>query len=234
MHHQAVVEDETSYTSSGEKKECNFPSPGQMELVLSSEIKQSFPLQPAPDTWIHLHSVATSASLAAGAIASTLTHAAGTAATKTAAHTVSMVGSVLAHGARLVAGDVAGYAIQTGSSTASFVIEEGGHTATQVGALLASSFAAVAVGSSFLLGNTVYQIYKKSRFNVPIQQPTLDGACLIERIEELQDDILLLEFNTTSSPEAAVGDADVPTLVPLVLEPNVEASSESHPSGVLI
>ncbi len=200
-----------------------------MELVLCNQ-KQSFPLQPAPDTWLHLHSVATGASLAAGAIAYTLTHAAGTAATKTTAHTVSIVGSILAHGTRLVAGDAAGIAVQAGSSTASFVIQEGGQTATQISALLASSVAAVAVGSSFLLGNTIYQIYKKSRFSIPLQEPVSDGFSMIEHIEEINDDILLLEFSTISSPEAAVGDTDVPTLSPPAPESMPVASSELYPN----
>jgi hypothetical protein len=70
-------------------------------------------------------------------------------------------------------------------------VQQGGDVATQMSALIASSVTAVAVGSSFLLGNTVYQIYKKSRISSQIPEPTMEGMSLIESIEELPDTILL-------------------------------------------
>ncbi len=199
-----------------------------MELVLCSDKKQSFALQPAPDSWIHLHSVATGASLAAGAIAYTLTHVAGTTATKTASNTVSILGSIVAHGTRLVAGDIAGFSIQSGANTAAYLIQQGGDVATQMGALMASSVAAVAVGSSFLLGNTVYQIYKKTRLSSQIPEPTLEGMSVIESIEELPDTILL-EF-TNANPICTEDAEGVRPLVSPDEVPSIEDGVEEHPS----
>lgn len=198
-----------------------------MELVLCSEKKQSFALQPAPDSWIHLHSVATGASLAAGAIAYTLTHIAGTAATKTASNTVSIVGSLVAHGTRLIAGDVAGITIQSGANTTAYLIQQGGDTATQMGSLLASSLTAVVVGSSFLLGNTVYQIYKKSRISSQIAEPLREGMSVIESIEELPDTILL----TTSSLDGIEGNEDARPLLAPNGVPMLEDIAEEVPNA---
>jgi hypothetical protein len=211
-----------------------------MELVLCSDKKQTFALQPAPDSWIHLHSVATGASLAAGAIAYTLTHVAGTTATKTASNTISIVGSIVAHGTRLVAGDIAGFTIQSGANTAAYLVQQGGDVATQMSALLASSVAAVAVGSSFLLGNTVYQIYKKSRISSQIPEPSLEGMSLIESIEELPDTILLELTNTnlnetedTEGVQSVLSPNAVPMLEDIVEEtpivPPTQAPKSSNP-----
>ena len=183
-----------------------------MELVLCSEEgHRTFPLQPAPSTWLHLHSVATGASLAAGALTYTLTHIAGTTTTNALANTVSITGSLVAHGTRMMAGDLAGIAVQTGTNTAAYVIRQGGQAVTQMGSLVASSVAAVAVGSAFLLGNTIYQVCKKA---VPVEQKI--GISLIESIEELPEDTLLLSYETTSiaTPCDSVGNEGVPTLSP--------------------
>ena len=179
-----------------------------MELVLYSKERKAFELQPAPETWIQLHSVATGASLAAGALTYTITHLTGNAATSALANTISISGSILAHGTRLVAGDLAGIAVQGGTNTTAYLIRQSGEAATQMGALLASSVAAVAVGSSFLLGNTVYQIYKNSRISSQIPEPSMEGMTLIESIEELPD-IVLLEYDPPhmdSSPHIPVSE----------------------------
>ena len=206
-----------------------------MELVLCSEEgNKSFALQPAPKTWLHLHSVATGASLAAGALTYTLSHIAGTTATNTLANTVGFTGSLVAHGTRLVAGDVAGFAVQAGTNTATYVIRQGGQVATQMGSLVASSIAAVAVGSGFLLGNTLYQVCKKSCIGTQIPAPeSFAGMSLIESIEELPDDTVLLTFdesNTTATPCESVESANVPTLVLPLPSPTDEVGPERSPN----
>jgi hypothetical protein len=204
-----------------------------MELVLCSEEGQrSFPLQPAPNTWLRLHSVATGASLAAGALTYTLSHIAGTTATNTLANTVSITGSIVAQGTRMVAGDLAGVAVQTGTNTASFVIRQGGQAATQMGALVASSIAAVTVGSTFLLGNTVYQVCKKVCSGSPGFPTSEVGMSIIESIEELPEDTLLLTYdlNSTSTPCDSSEKKDVPTSVLPDSFPILEDGSVSSPN----
>jgi hypothetical protein len=159
-----------------------------MELTLLTESPQIFDLPPAPEPWIRLHKVATGASLAAGALAYTITHISGKAATSAAANSVRIGGSLFAHAGRVLAGDMVGVGIQTGTRTAAYVIEQTGESATMIGSLLASTVAAVAVGSTFLIGNTLYDIYKNSYIAKPIPEMPVS---LIESIEELEDEYVV-------------------------------------------
>jgi hypothetical protein len=206
-----------------------------MELILCSEEGQrSFALQPAPTPWLHLHSIATGASLAAGALTYTLTHIAGTTTTNTLANTVNITGSLVAHGTRMVAGDIAGIAVQSGTNTATYLIRQGGQAATQMGSLVASSVAAVAVGSAFLLGNTVYQVCKKvvpgTRVSVEADGMS-NGISMIESIEELPEDTLLLSYDvTTATPCDSVGNLGVPTSSPPSSPPTLVNESVQNPN----
>lgn len=165
-----------------------------MELTLlteSSKSPQIFDLPPAPEPWIRLHKVAAGASLAAGALAYTITHISGKAATSAAANTVRMGGSLFAHAGRVLAGDMVGLGIQTGARTAAYVIEQTGESATFVGSLLASTVAAVTVGSTFLIGNTLYDIYRNSVIAKPIPEIPIS---VIESIEELEDEYVVYKL----------------------------------------
>jgi hypothetical protein len=159
-----------------------------MELAILTETPQIFDLPPAPEPWIRLHKVATGASLAAGALAYTITHISGKAATTVAANSVRIGGSLFAHAGRIIAGDLVGIGIQSGATTAAYVVEQTGESATMIGSLLTSTVAAVAVGSTFLIGNTLYDIYKSSYIAKPIQEMPVS---LIETIEELEDDYVV-------------------------------------------
>lgn len=156
-----------------------------MELILESETtRQIFNLPPAPEPWIRLHQVAAAGSLAAGALAYSVTHISGKATTAAAANSVRIGGSVLAYAGRLLGGDLVGLGIQTGTRTAAYVVETAGESATMIGALLASTVAAVGVGSAFLVGNTLFDIYKRSFLATPL--PDIPFS-IIESIEEVED-----------------------------------------------
>ncbi len=154
----------------------------ELTLLTAPTERQIFDLPPAPEPWIRLHKVAAGASLAAGAIAYTVTNISGKAATTATANSIRIGGSVLAHAGRLLAGDMVGIGIQTGARTTAYVVEQTGESATLIGSLLASTVAAVTVGSAFLVGNTLYDIYKSSFLSKPL--PDLPVK-LIESIEEL-------------------------------------------------
>lgn len=169
-----------------------------MELTLQSDsARQIFELTPAPEPWIHLHQVAASASLAAGALAYTMTHISGKAATAAAANSVRIGGSVLAHAGRLLAGDVVGLGIQAGTRTTAYMIETTGESATMIGSLLASTVAAVGVGSAFLIGNTLYDIYRSSFVAKPIPEMPI---CLVESIEEIDDTTEYIVYQLEDGP----------------------------------
>jgi hypothetical protein len=156
-----------------------------MELVLLNEQHhQSFELPAAPEPWIRLHKVAMGASLAAGALAYSVTHISGKATTSALTNTITIGGSILAQVGRYLAGDLVGLGIQTGTRTTAYVVQQAGESATFVGSLLASTTAAVAVGSTFLVGNTLYDIYKSSFFSKPLPEMPI---ALVESIEELPD-----------------------------------------------
>jgi hypothetical protein len=171
-----------------------------MELTVQTETaSQIYDLPPAPEPWIRLHRVAASASLAAGALAYTLTHISGKTATSAAANSVRIGGSLLAHAGRFLGGDLVGLGIQTGTHTTAYVIETTGESATMIGSLLASTVAAVAVGSTFLVGNTLYDIYKSSFLAKPLPDMPLS---VIESIEELDADYVVYQLeDSPASPK---------------------------------
>jgi hypothetical protein len=165
-----------------------------MELTVQTEsARQIYDLPPAPEPWIRLHQVAASSSLAAGALAYTMTHLSGKAATAAAANSVRIGGSVLAQVGRLLAGDLVGLSIQTGTRTTVYAIETAGESATMVGSLLASTTAAIAVGSAFLVGNTLYDIYKSSFLSKPLPVPDVPVS-MIESIEELDTEYVVYQL----------------------------------------
>jgi hypothetical protein len=140
----------------------------------------------------------------------------------------------------MMAGDLAGIAVQSGTNTATYLIRQGGQAATQMGSLVASSLAAVAVGSAFLLGNTVYQVCKKA---VPGSCASSCGsACasddisvhmsIIESIEELPEDTLLLTYDiTNATPCDSVENVGVPTVShPPSFPPNLADDSVPNPN----
>ncbi len=187
-----------------------------MELtLLTDSSRQAFDLPPAPEPWIRLHKVATGASLAAGALAYTVTHISGKAATAAAANSVRVGGSVLAYAGRALAGDLVGLGIQTGARTTAYVIEQTGESATMIGSLLASTVAAVTVGSAFLVGNTLYDIYKNSILSKPIltNEPPIS---IIECIEELDTEkeyvVYMLEDKAAEPELPAPLSTSLPTL----------------------
>jgi hypothetical protein len=163
-----------------------------MELAVQTDTnRQIYDLPPAPEPWIRLHQVAASASLAAGALAYTMTHISGKAATSAAANSVRVGGAILVHAGRLLGGDLVGLGIQTGVRTTAYVIETAGESATMMGALLASTVAAVTVGSSFLVGNTLYDIYKNSVLARPLPEMPIS---LIESIEEVDSEYVVYQL----------------------------------------
>lgn len=148
-------------------------------------------IEATPDQWLKLHQVATGASLAAGALAYAVSSVAGRTATSLLSNTIRIGGSVAAYGGRLIVGDAAGLGIQAGAQTAAFLVERTGESATVAGALLASTATAVTVGSSILIGHTLYDLWKNSRFATPLPSPQQDNIPLrlIDSIEEIEHEI---------------------------------------------
>jgi hypothetical protein len=95
-----------------------------------------------------------------------------------------------------------GLGIQTGARTTAYVVEQTGESATLIGSLLASTVAAVTVGSAFLVGNTLYDIYKSSFLSKPLPEMPVK---LIESIEELDTEneyvVYLLEDKPASQED---------------------------------
>ncbi len=178
----------------------NIRKQNKMELILRppAEEARSFELPQAPDRWLNVHKVATSASLAAGALAFAVTQVSGKAVTGAAVGGIHIGGSLLAHGGRLVAGDVVGIGIQAGARTTAYVVEQAGESMTLVGSLIASTVAATLVGSSVLIGNTLYDIYRQSRLARQLEEG--QPVAVVESIEELKDD----EFDTHVKKEYIV------------------------------
>jgi hypothetical protein len=174
-----------------------------MELAL-------FNKEAAPDHWLHVHQVATGASLTAGAVAYAVTHVSGRAATSALANTVRMGGSLVSYTGWYLGGSVVGLGLQTGTQVAASAIETAGDSATLVGSLLASTAAALTVGTTVLIGNTLYCIYKNSRISQPIlavSEPLIEA--------EEQDFVVYLEdrpSETTATiptiPTAATADME--------------------------
>jgi hypothetical protein len=160
-----------------------------MELVIRHKdaYNQTFHLTPVPRPWLNIHMAAASASLAAGAVAYTISHVSGTAATAVATNTVSIGGSLLSLGVRLVAGDSVGSKVQSAVQTASYLVQQSGIAATQVGALAASTVTAVGVGAACMIGSTFMNIYNRPRISdlptpivVPFEQKEEEEFILYE------------------------------------------------------
>ena len=112
-----------------------------------------------PDPLLSVHTAATAASLAAGAITYVVASTSGKAATCALTNSVRFGGFLCAQAGRLIVGDSLGLAIQLGTNTAAAVLESAGSSATNAGSFLASSVVAAAVGSTVLIGNTLYSMY---------------------------------------------------------------------------
>jgi hypothetical protein len=134
-----------------------------------------------------------------------MTHISGKAATAAATNSIRIGGSVLAHAGRLLGGDLVGLGIQTGARTTAYVVETTGESATMIGALLASTVAAVGVGSAFLVGNTLYDIYKRSFLATPL--PDMPFS-VIESIEEVEDSAEYIVYQLEDGTVGAATDME--------------------------
>ncbi len=143
-----------------------------MELAL-------IPYKETPDHWLHVHKVATTASLAAGAITYAITNVSGKAATSAVSNTVRISGSVVSYAGWYLGGDFVGLGLQTGTSLAAASIDTAGQYATMIGSMALSTAVAIGVGTTVMLGNTVYTMYQNSRISQPLQE-----TAVIEKEEE--------------------------------------------------
>jgi hypothetical protein len=136
-----------------------------------------------PDHWLHVHKVATGASLTAGALAYAVTNVSGRAATGALANTVRIGGSLASYTGWYLGGDIVGLSLQAGTNVAVSAIETAGESATMVGSLLLSTAAALTVGTTVMIGNTIYMIYKNSRISQPLLLP-LHPTTVVESEED--------------------------------------------------
>lgn len=148
-----------------------------MELAL-------VPYKETPDHWLHVHNVATSASMAAGAIAYGITHVSGRAATSALSNTVRIGGSMVSYAGWYMGGDLVGIGLQTGTMIAASSIDTAGEYVTLMGSLAFSTAVAIGVGTTVMLGNTIYTMYQNSRISEPIP---------VNMIEEEEGEFVVLK-----------------------------------------
>jgi hypothetical protein len=138
------------------------------------------PYTATPDHWLRVHTAATSASLAAGAITYAITNISGKAATSAVSNTVRMGGSLASYAGWYLGGNLVGLGLQAGTSMAATTIDTTGEYVTMLGSMALSTVAAIGVGSTVMIGNAVYTAYLNSR----ISQPIPDSVNVTEKEEE--------------------------------------------------
>ena len=168
----------------------------EMELAL-------IPYKETPDHWLHVHKAATTASLAAGAITYGITSVSGKAATSVVSNTVRIGGSVVSYAGWYLAGDLVGIGLQTGTTIAATSIDTAGQYATMIGSMAFSTAVAIGVGTTVMLGNTVYTMYQNSRISQPIHE-----IKLVEQEEEEFVVYLLEDKDSKDNMSAAMTAVD--------------------------
>ena len=143
-----------------------------MELAL-------IPYQETPDHWLHIHRAATSASLAAGALTYGITSISGKAATIALSNTVRIGGSAVSYAGWFLGGDLVGIGLQTGTTLAASGIDTAGQYATMIGSMALSTVVAISIGTTVMVGNTLFTMYKNSRISQPLKETPL-----VEKEEE--------------------------------------------------
>lgn len=135
-----------------------------MSLVLYNPIQGTQAHVPQlPDYWVKIHESATTASVVSGAFTYALTHMIGTTTTRIASGSLSVAGLLVAHGAQWIAGDTTAESIQKRSQTAAHAVESLGETITNLTSAVTSTAAAATVGSTFLVGKMIHQLYQGFR-----------------------------------------------------------------------
>ena len=158
------------------------------------------PYTDTPDHWLHIHKAATSASLAAGIITYGITNISGRAATSALSNTVRIGGSAVSYAGWYVGGTVVGLGLQTGSSVLASTIDTTGEYITMIGSVGLSTLAAIGVGATVMLGNSVYTMYQKSRISQPIP--------VFVREEEEDDFVVYLEDKERQSDQPDMSAVD--------------------------
>jgi hypothetical protein len=146
-----------------------------MSLVLYNPLQGTRAQIPElPNYWIQVHESASAASVVSGAFTYAFSHMLGTAATRVASGTISIAGMVMASGVRYVAGDLAAEKVYRGAKTAANLVDTTGNTATHLVSAVSSTATAATVGSTFLVGKMLHQLYmgfrqKEDGTNVPTE-----------------------------------------------------------------
>jgi hypothetical protein len=133
--------------------------------------------------------------LAAGAITYGITNISGKAATSVVSNTVRIGGSMVSYAGWYLGGNMVGLGLQTGTAITASTIDTAGEYATMVGSLALSTAVAIGVGTTVMIGNTIYTMYQNSRIAQPIP---------IDVIEEEEEEfvVYLLEDKAAAATDA--------------------------------
>ena len=173
-----------------------------------SQTQSDIRLPSVPQHWIRIHSAATAASLATGAVVYTLTNISGNTATAVASNTVSIAGTIAAAGVRMIAGNIVGNVVQASVGAAANMVSTSGRSATQVGSLLASTAAAATVGAAFMIGSTLMDLFTRTvdpkNTGAAVESENLEPSCYVEELREENDfilrDYLLCDISSSAKP----------------------------------
>lgn len=154
-----------------------------------------------PTYWIRVHQTASSASVVSGAFAYALTHMMGNATTQITKNSISIAGLLAAQGVQYFMGDVNAEKVCKATQTVSEVIDIAGSKATNVAAVITSAATAVTVGSTFLIGKMIHEVYRGFK-----QREEPENAP--EEINDMGNDIVCNNFaiyeisNTLCAPSS--------------------------------
>ncbi len=163
-----------------------------MSLVLYNPMED----HKLPTYWIHVHQTASSASVISGAFAYAITHMLGNAATRITKNSISIAGLLAAQGVQYFMGDMPAEKVFKASQTASEVAEVAGSKVTSVAAAVTSATAAVTVGSTFLLGKMVHEVYRSFR-----QREEAENAPA--EIQDAGNEFAIYEISNTPCPPSS-------------------------------
>ena len=166
-----------------------------MSLVLYNPLQGTRAHIPElPEYWVHVHQSASAASVATGAFTYAFSHMLGSAATRITSGTISIAGFLMANGVRYVAGDEAADKVYRGSQTVANLVTTTGETATQVVSAVSSTATAATVGSTFLVGKMLHEIY------MGIRQKEDQ---IVEHTEHKDGDFIIYDITNTTSPDSS-------------------------------